>query len=332
MPEADEATTTSWPVPLEAVTGPFSVERLDGAAKGMGDHGPTTRALAASGWVQPDLLTGLTLFLLANQPRRPRPEHESGSDGDSGSGDTASGDTASPIAGGVWVRERFTIHRPLARDDAFVVTGQNTGRHVHKGRRYGTTISSTVDSAGRPVATNATTGLLAYRVVDGLADGVEGIPVADTPVPRPDRTAAAANPHLDALRSATAGTTLGGEPVTVSLAMMAARDTASPDNPIHSDLEAAKAAGLDRPIAGGSHVQAFALEPILAAFGPEVLFHGAHLETRWRAPTRADETIVPTATVASVSDDGVVVELAATLDDGRTAMVGTVEIPLATER
>lgn len=310
---------TTWPQPLEPVTGPFAPERIDGAADGMGEFGPTTRAVAESGLLPPDLLTGLTLFLLARQPRRPSDEAPRNSE-----------DDGSPIAGGVWVRERFTIRRPLDRTDPFTVTGENTGRHVHKGRRYSTTTSSTTDSNGRPVASNVTTGLLAYKVVEGLADGQEGRPVADTAVPGTDRTAAAANPHIDALRSAAVGTVLGGERVVVSLAMMAARDTTSPDNPIHSDLEAARAAGLERPIAGGSHVLAFALEPILAELGPEVLFHGAHLDTRWKAPTRSDATIIPTATITVADDERVQLDLAVTLPDegAKTAMIGTVDIPV----
>ena len=149
-------------------------------------------------------------------------------------------------------------------------------------------------------------------------------------MPEPDRDAAAANPHLVALRSAAAGTVLGGDRVVVSLAMMAARDTSSPDNPIHSDLDAARAAGLERPIAGGSHVLAFALEPVLAEFGPEVLFHGAHLDTRWKAPTKSDATIVPTATITRSDDEAVHLDLAVSLPDegATTAMVGTITIPL----
>jgi acyl dehydratase len=330
-PEQQQATIaeesmSTWPQPLETVTGPFPAARLDGAAEGMGPYGPATRAIAAAGQVPPDIVTGMTLFLLAKQPRGESGNRTNKNEG--GGTDGVAEGSASPIAGGVWVRERFTVHRPLDRQDPFTVRGENTGRHVHKGRRYGTNTSTTVDSAGQLVATNVTTGLLAYEVVEGLADGVEGVPVSDTPIPGPDHEAAAANPHLDALKSATAGTTLGGDRVVVSLAMMAARDTSSPDNPIHSDLEAAKAAGLERPIAGGSHVLAFALEPILAEFGLEALFHGTHIDARWKAPTKADETIVPTATVTSSTDQLVSLELTVTLDDGSVAMVGTVEIPL----
>ena len=322
------ATTSEvWPQPLEPVSGPFSEARIDGAAEGMGDHGPATRAVAASGYVPPDLLTGMTLFLLARQPRRPRPERaETDSGGDAvGGGDE---EKASPIAGGVWVREQFTIHRPLPRADRFEVTGASTGRHVHKGRRYGTTRSRSVDGAGRPVTSNLTTGLLSYAADPGLVDEVEGLPVDQTPGPEPDWDAATDNPHVEAIRSTAAGTTLGGQPMVITLAMMAARDTAQPDNPIHSDPEEARRAGLAKPIAGGSHVLAFAIEPLLAAWGPHALHHGTRFDVRWRAPTECDTTIVPTATVTAVEADRAVVDVEVALGDGRVAMVGSLIVPL----
>lgn len=312
----DEPSAEPWPQPLEPVRGPFSEARLVGAAAGMGDHGPATRRLADAGLVPPDLVTGMTLFLLARQPRpAPRPD-----DADSG--------RASPIAGGVWVREQFTIHRPLASDDPFEVAGESTGRYVRKGRRYGTTRSRTTDGSGRPVATNLTTGLLSYGPEAGLADRVEGLPLERTPSPEPDWSVAADNPHRDTIGAATPGQRLGGEPMTISLAMMAARDTATPDNPIHSDPEAARRAGLRRPIAGGSHVLAFALEPLLATWGTGSLFHGAHLDVRWRVPTECDVAIVPAATVRSVETDRVVVDLEVVLAGGPMAMVGSAVVPL----
>lgn len=316
--------SSDWPQPLQSVTGPFPAARIDGAAQGMGEHGPATRNLVAAGTVPPDLICGMTLFLIARQPRRPRPADEGGA----GSAPTAAPKGASGVAGGVWVRERFTIHRPLDREDPFVVTGEAVGRHARKGRRYGTTVSRSVDSSGRPVATNLTTGLLSYRPEPGLADGVEGQPADEIPTPGPDHGAAAANPARDVLAQVSSGDRFGGGELVVSLAMMAARDTANPDNPIHSDPEEAKRAGLSRPIAGGSHVLAFAIEPLLAAWGAESLSHGAAFDVRWKAPTEADVTIVPTATVVSVDDDEIVVDLEVTLAGGPVAMVGTVTVPV----
>ncbi|MGH1489984.1 MAG: MaoC family dehydratase [Acidimicrobiales bacterium] len=304
-----------WPQPLAAVRGPFSEARIAGAAEGMGDHGPATQALAAAGQVPPDLITGMTLFLLARQPRP-------------ATSDKSKPKKASAIAGGVWVREQFTIHRPLGTVDAFEVTGESTGRYVKKGRRYGTTRSQSHDSDGRLVASNLTTGLLSYKAEEGRADQVEGLPLEQTPGPDADWSAAADNPHLDALRTAEVGQTLGQESMVLSLAMMAARDTAQPDNPIHSDPEEARKAGLARPIAGGSHVLAFAIEPLLAAWGIEALSHGTKFDIRWRAPTEADVAIVPKAVVTAVEPDRVIVDVEVTLAGGPVAMVGTLTIPL----
>lgn len=285
----------------------------------MGDHGPVTCGLVADGLVPPDLICGMTLFLIARQPRQPREPGSTGAPKPKG---------ASGVAGGVWVRERFTVHRPIDREDPFVVTGAAVGRHVRKGRRYGTTSSRSVDSQGRVMATNLTTGLLSYRADPDLVDQVEGPAADDIPTPGPDHEAAAANPHLGAVTTASVGDRHGGSELMVSLAMMAARDTANPDNPIHSDPEEAKRAGLAKPIAGGSHVLSFAIEPLLAAWGPQALSHGAAFDVRWKAPTEADAGIIPTATVASVTATEVVVDVEVTLADGPVAMVGTVTIPL----
>lgn len=308
-----------WPQPLSPVRGPFSEARIDGAAVGMGEHGPATRAVVAAGLVQPDLITGMTLLLLARQPQPERSADRPPSDKPA---------KASPIAGGVWVREQFTIHRPLPRADPFEVTGESTGRYVRKGRSYGITRSRSHDSAGRPVASNLTTGLLSYRAEAGREDEVEGLPPEQTPSPEPDQAAADHNPDVEAVRAAEPGSTLGGRSMVISLAMMAARDTAQPDNPIHSDPEEARKAGLAKPIAGGSHVLAFALEPLLAAWGPEALSHGSRFDIRWRAPTECDTAIVPTATVRTAEPDRVTVDLAVTLVDGPVAMVGSLIVPL----
>jgi acyl dehydratase len=308
--------TASWPRPLKDVRGPIPTEKLDGAAAGMGDWGPETRALAENGLVPPDMLTGMTLFLLARQPKDP--ERQQAIPGGAGG-----------VAGGVWVRERFTIHQPLARDDAFTVRGASEGRHVHKGRRYGTTSSTTVNAAGARVATNLTTGLLSYKVQAGIVDGVEGRAPDDLPAPQPDWSAARHNPCRQRLAALRAGELLGGHSVTVSLALMAARDTKNPENPIHSDPELARRAGLSQPIAGGSHVLAFALEPILAHCGRESLLHGACFDIRWKTPVYADRVMRPSARVAEVLPDRVVFEVGAELEDGVTAMTGQVVVPLA---
>ncbi|MEM9565758.1 MAG: MaoC family dehydratase [Actinomycetota bacterium] len=312
--------SSGWPQPLQPVTGPMRPAKIDGAARGMGDRGPATRSMVEAGLVPPDLLCGLTLFLLANQPRPARPPGATGSERKGAAG----------VSGGVWVRERFTVHRPLPTAEVFLVEGEAVGRHVRKGRRYGTTVSRTVDAAHRPVASNVTTGLLSYRPEAGLADGVDGQPADEVEVRGPDHGAAAENPHLDVLLAVRLGDTFGGDELVVSLAMMAARDTDNPDNPIHSDLEEAKRAGLAKPIAGGSHVLSFAIEPLLAAWGPGALSHGAAFDVRWKAPTEADDAIVPTATVTSVDDGVIVVTVEVALAAGPVAMTGTVAVPVPT--
>ena len=306
---------TEFPRPLVPISGPFPPEKIAGAAEGMGPFGGITRQVVEAGYLQPDLVTGMTLALLAKQPRKPRPDGEK---------------RASGVAGRVWVREQFTIHRPIAHGEEWIVEGESTGTYVRKGRSYSTTASRSYDSDGSRFATNLTTGLFGYRPDPNLADSVQGLPLEDTPAPQPDWDAASANPHVADLRQATVGERLGGDPVVVSLAMMIARDTDNPDNPIHSDPEQARKAGLAKPIAGGSHVLAFALEPIMAKFGTFALLHGAQLDVRWKAPTENDVTIVAVAEVTAADERQVVFDLQVDLEDGRTAMVGTVTIPLPT--
>ena len=308
--------TSAWPKQLAPAHGPMRTDKLDGAAAGMGRWGVQTRALAGEGLVPPDMMTGLTLFLLSSQKR------------ESGSKQTIPGGGGG-VAGGVWVRERFTIHRPLQRDEAFTVSGEAVGRHVHKGRRYGTNRCQTRNAAGELAATNLTTGLLAYKVEAGLADALEGQSPDEIDAPRPDWTVAASNPCLAQLQALQEGQHFNGEPVRVGLDLMEARDTKTPDNPIHSDPQLAKKAGLEKPIAGGSHVLAFVLEVIMAHAGRHSLLHGANFDIRWKAPVYADLTIIPQVSVAAVNDTQVVFDIDATLESGATAMTGIVTVPLA---
>jgi len=296
----------------------------------MGAHGPGVHLLAASNLVTPDTLAGQTLFLLSNQPRKP----------------TEPTDGVTPlgtgVSGSVWVRERFTIHQPLAADDPFLATGVAVGRETRRERRYGITSSRTYSSTGHVVATNQTVGLLSYQRIPGAEDSVDGSGIANTGGVGVDREAAAHNPHLAALSQLRPGDQFGGQALTLSWAMMKARDTDEPTNPIHSDLQMAKAAGLDRPIAGGSHVLAFALDPLIAALGATVLCHGSMFDVRWRAPVRADATITPLATVRapgehrpghSQQSDTVLIDLEVKVEDAQTtgpvvAMTGTLSIPI----
>lgn len=310
-----DAPAREFPRPLVPVTGPYLSAKIAGTSIGMGTYGDATRTLIEAGTLQPDLICGMTLALLAKQPRRPKPTGER---------------KASGVAGRVWVRERFTIHRPIPNDDPWEVNGESTGTYVRKGRSYSTTRSTSSTSDGEVFATNLTTGLFSYRPDPSLADSVQGLAIEDTPLPQPDHRAAAANPHVDALRSLAQGQVLGGLDVPMTLAMMAARDTDNPDNPIHSSAAEAQKAGLARPIAGGSHVLSFALEAVMQACGPESLLHGATIDVRWKAPTEDGTVIRPTATVTTVRDDHVVFDVQVDLVDGPTALVGTIIVPLPT--
>lgn len=262
---------------LEPVAGPFATDKVEGSVKSLGRWGAATADLVASGWVPPDLLVGCTLRLLASQPRTAPP-----------AGDTPA--AASPIAGGVWVREQVSFHRPVGRDEEVVITGETVRRYVRKGRSYSTSVSRTEDRSGRLLVSNVTTGLTHYRADAGRGDSEEGSE-RDPIMPRRDEPA----PGFEADHEIVA------DPVEVSLEMMQVRDGARSDNPIHSDPEVARQAGLVAPIAGGSHVLAFAIELVLAEWGPDALLGGSHLDVRWLGQTRAGDTVQPTVEVVDRS-------------------------------
>ncbi len=307
-----------WPKPLQIASGPMRRDKLEGAAQGMGRWGAETGALLDEGIVTPDLMTGLTLYLLSSQPREGQKSGQKEKIPGGGGG----------VAGGVWVRERFTIHQPLSKSEVFRVEGASVGRHVHKGRRYGTTESATYDADGALVASNLTTGLLQYKVQEGLQDTLEGADPETMPAPQPSWEHAADNPCTEQLTQLRSGDVFEPIPVKVGIEMMEARDTKNPDNPIHSDPEQARKAGLSKPIAGGSHVLAFPLELIMHHCGRRCLLYGANFDVRWKAPVYADETIVPHASVGGVSKDRVEFDIDAILESGATAMIGRVIVPL----
>jgi hypothetical protein len=278
----------------------------------MGAEGVAARALVERGLAPPELLTGLTLALIHEQPRR------------------AAADGArrpSAVAGGVWVREELTVHAPPPLDEPLVISGAALRRFARGGRIYAVSASQTRDARGRLLASNCTTGLERYRRDPGLADFAEGVPEAEVPVAGPDRAAAAANPCLDALRALQAGDVLAGAPVEITLERLRDRDGPTPENPIHSDAAAARAAGLDVPIAGGAHVLAFLQEVLLQAWGDEALYHGAELDVRWVAPVRAGTKILPRAEVTRASPEGVELALEVRCDGAR-ALEGRARVPL----
>jgi acyl dehydratase len=294
----------TWPRPLVTVKGPYPPTKVEGASAGMGTAGPATVALYRSGLLAPDMMSGLTLYLIARQPHAYKSVSKSGEKKSTGKNPTEK-KGAPGVSGGIWVREQAVYHRPILATDEFSIEGANTGRQLRKGRHYSTTESVTYDSTGRRASTNRTTGLISYHVDETLEDGVEGQSLENMSEPSADWTRAAENPHLSELDEARVGDVLGGEKIVVSLEMMVARDTDNPDNPIHSDPQSAIAAGLKNPIAGGSHVQAFALELLMARWGSEVLLHGAYVDCGWKMPTEAGDAITPRAEVVDVRPDRV---------------------------
>ncbi len=279
----------------------------------LGSAAKASRELLARGIVTPSVLAGMGLFLLAGQPRVPRPD---------GSRKSA------PVAGGVWVREQFTLHRPLRLGQEVVVTGVVERRYARKGRVYSTTRAETRDPDGRLLVSNCTTGLVRYRRDPDLADYEEGRAEAEVPRPRPDLDVAGENPALATLRGLAVGETLVGPTTLVSLELMRTRDGARSRNPIHTDPEAARRAGLEAPIAGGSHVLSFVEEVLMDAWGPEALLHGACRDVRFVGQVRAGSRLTPRARVEAVTRERVDVALEVECE-GRTAVTGTLLIPLA---
>jgi acyl dehydratase len=303
---------SAWLQPLEPLRAPLAREFAERVVGSLGPcAGPSLRLLAR-GIAPPCALVGMNLALLVSQPRPPRADGSRAPDG---------------VAGGVWVRERVTMHRPVRIDEELVTVGGGVRRYVRKGRRYSTTLSETRDATGELVVTTETTGLARYRADPSLADSEEGPAEDAVPHPAPDPRHAAANPALDAIRALRVGDAWSGPAAHVTLALMRARDGARPRNPIHTDPEAARAAGLDAPIAGGSHVLAYAQELALERLGDEALSYGACTDTRWLSPVRADQWLESHVRVARTSPDTVELALEA-LCAGSVAMRSTLTIPL----
>ena len=91
--------------------------------------------------------------------------------------------------------------------------------------------------------------------------------------------------------------------------------------------DALRRAGLDVPIAGGAHVLAFAQELVLQAWGIEALYHGAHVDVRFKAPVRAGARLVPRIEVTAVEGHLLTLGFELRSDDVRAAE-GQIAIPL----
>lgn len=278
---------------------PFKVDEVLASRwiAGLGTHGATTKDVIRQGLVPPQALVGNTIYLVSCHY---------------------------DIAGGVYWREQVTIHTPLKLGEASVVEGSIRGIYWRDGRRYWVMASRTVDGEGRAVATSRSSGLLRYRRDEAPPTDTEP-PAGDEP--GPDRVAAVSNPHRETLRALRDGQAFRSGDVRVTLEMMRALAGGEERNPIHTDEEAARQAGLSAPIAGGPHVLAFAMETVMASLGPESLIHGAHIDVRWVSPVPAGSSVRAEATVAVVSDAGVELDVGV-LCDGRPAMVGRFSIPL----
>ena len=294
---------TTLPQDLHAVHGPFDREQIDACASSLGDFGTATRHLVDEGLVPPDVLMGLTLTLLSGQPRTAR---------------AANDGSASAIEGNVWVREQVTIHRPCGIDELWTVTGTSARRYVRKGRRYGVTVSRTVDAAGSVIVSNCTTGLLSYRSDESLDEVNEGLQESEVHIPIADHTVAM--PVGDIGPGHDLATRF---PIEMTLELMQRRDGKSPKNPIHSDPAKARRAGLAAPIAGGSHVAAFVFELLMREWGVDVLLHGAHIDVRWKSPTFAGDQFEPTAVVISATPSLITIAIAVE----PSKLQGTILIP-----
>ena len=301
------------PQALTTVRTPMPDDLPRGAVESLGSHARASRQLLEAGLVPPDVLTGMTLFLLASQPWRPR------ADGTQPKG---------AVSGGVWVREQVTFHHPVRVGEELVVSGESARRFSRRGRRYGVTTSETRSADGRLLVSSCTTGLLSYRKVEGLEDAGEGRSEEEIRGPGPDASGAAANPAASTLRALAAGDRIEGERALVTLEMMRVRDKGRGDNPIHTDPEVARREGLAAPIAGGSHVLAFLHEALMRAWGLESLLHGAHLDVQWKGQTFAETHVTPRAVVTSVTPS--LLELSLEIQgEERTALVGSLLIPVS---
>ena len=199
-----------------------------------------------------------------------------------------------------------------------------------KGRQYSVSNSKTTNERAEPLVTNRTTGLVRYRADPDLADAETGRAEADLSCAAPDWESAARNPAAAALRSAREGDAYSGPTCEVTLEMMRERDGGRNTNPIHTEPEQARRAGLAAPIAGGPHVFGFAQALLMRAFGAEVLLYGTHIDVRWRAPVHAGQCVTASARITRVATDRVVFDFQVEREDV-VAMLGSAVVPLAAE-
>ena len=220
-----------YPLSLSPVRGSLEPALAENAVLSLGAEARASRSLLEEGFVAPDVLAGMTLFLLAGQPRRTAP---------------ATGQNASAkgrgIAGSVWVREHFTVHRPARVGEAIEVTGAVERAYSKRGRRYTVTVSETRSENGTLLASNCTTGLARFRRNGLQGDSAEGLGEQAVRRPTSDAAAASTNPAVDVLRTLKVGDEIRGSVTPVLLEQMQRRDGGTGRNPIHTNAEAARQA------------------------------------------------------------------------------------------
>jgi acyl dehydratase len=112
-----------------------------------------------------------------------------------------------------------------------------------------------------------------------------------------------------------------GPVAAIDLALFAA---ASGDhNPLHLDAEAARAAGFDRPVVHGMLTMAYAARLFSRVFGAGSV---RALETRFTGLAKLGDTMILSATLASVAGDLGHYELRARTGAGAELVTGTAQV------
>ena len=228
------------------------------------------------------------------------------------------------LTGGIYAREQDTYYRPIRIGEALRVAGSIVTSYLKRGRQYRIMTSRTVDETDQTVVESTSTSVEQFLRQGADEQSSEVIPSIAAPTAVLD---AGPSPCRDRLSCLVPGKVITGPETVVTLEMMQAQAGGDSRNPIHTDPEVARRAGLERPIAGGPHVLAYLQEAMMDQLGDEVLCHGAHFDVRWISPVATDTTVSPRATVEEVDARRVLFRLE--LDcDGALAMIGKAVVPI----